>query len=229
MILPSFHWAKHIGWLGGNSSTRFVHSATQTPCELYSILRTNPYNWTFPNCNISLIMDQSTNKTTNEWLLQVEYGKTCSTLGALLFAWQKNHNVGCTKSKDRHTVGRSCVFWSSVFATICPLKNLPNFRHFNDVVLNLRTHSNIFYIYTSASSCLSSLLPSSFIIINFSCTWRRQFSVESACVPLFPCVSSYRWIHFPSCVLSVLSTSPVVVHSFLRKRMFSFIFMKSHG
>ena len=46
---------------------------------------------------------------------------------------------------------------------------------------------------------------------------------------LFSLCSSYRWIHFPSSVLSVLSTSPVVVHSFLRKRMFSFIFMKSHG
>ena len=48
MILPSFHWAKHIGWHGGNSSTRLVGgtSATQTPCELYSILRINPFEWT---------------------------------------------------------------------------------------------------------------------------------------------------------------------------------------
>ena len=117
MILPSFHWSKHIGWHGWNSSTRLVGgtSDTQTPCELHSILRINPYKWTFPNCNISFIMDQSTNKTTNEWLLQVAYGKTCPTLGALLFTWQQNHNVGCMKSKDRHTVGRSCLFWSSVF------------------------------------------------------------------------------------------------------------------
>ena len=28
-----------------------------------------------------------------EWLLQVVYGKTCPTLGALLFAWQQNHSV----------------------------------------------------------------------------------------------------------------------------------------
>ena len=90
-------------------------------------------------------MDQSTNKTTNEWLLQVAYGKTCPTLGALLFAWQQNHSVGCTKSKDRHTVCKSCLFWCSVFATICPLKNSPNFRHFDDV-LNLRLHSFL-YIY----------------------------------------------------------------------------------
>ena len=115
MILPSFHWAKHIGWHEGNSSTRSVGgtSATQTPRELHSILCINPYNWTFPNCNISFIMDQSTNKTTNEWLLQVACGKTCPTLGALLFAWKEktnkqtnknkkeNKKVGCTKSKDR--------------------------------------------------------------------------------------------------------------------------------
>ena len=56
----------------------------------------------------------------------------------------------------------------------------------------------------------------------------RQFSVKNACVSLFPCVSLYRWIQFPRSVLSVLSALPVVVHSFLRKRMFSFIFMKSH-
>ena len=68
MVLPSFQWAKHIGWHGGNSSTRSVGgtSATQTPCVLYSILRINPYNWTFPNCNISFILAQSTNETTNE-------------------------------------------------------------------------------------------------------------------------------------------------------------------
>ena len=36
--------------------------------------------------------------------------------------------------------------------------------------------------------------------------------------PVFHCfiVTSYRWIHFPSSVLLVLSTSPVVVHSFPR-------------
>ena len=142
IILPSFSMSG-IGWHGGNLSTRSVGgtSATQAPCELHSILCINPYNWSFPNCNISFIMDQSTNKTTNEWLLQVAFAKTCPTFGALLFAWQQKHSVGCTKSKDRHTVRRSCLFWSSVFATICPLKNLPNFRHFDDVVLNLRIHS----------------------------------------------------------------------------------------
>ena len=43
---------------------------------------------------------------------------------------------------------------------------------------------------------------------------------------VFPCVSSYIGEYIS--VLSVLSTSPVVVHSFLRK-MFSVIFIKSHG
>ena len=37
---------------------------------------------------------------------------------------------------------------------------------------------------------------------------------------MFPCVSSYRWIHFPRSVLSFLSTTPVAVHSFLRKKKF---------
>ena len=139
MILPSFHWAKHIGWHGGNLTTRSIRRtlATQTPCELHSGPHINPYNWTFPNCNISFIMDQSSNKPANEWLLQVAYGKTCPTLGALLFAWQQNYSM---KSKDRHTVGRSCLFWSSMFATICPLKNLPNFCNFDDVLI-LRIHS----------------------------------------------------------------------------------------
>ena len=146
-----------------------------------------------------------------------------------------------TKSKDRQYlqqyVGKSCLFWCWVFATICPLKNPPNFRHFDDVVLIYMYILNIFtppppfffFFFTSASCLSSSLLPSSFIIIGlFSCTWRRKF-LSKALVSLFPCVSSYRWIHFPRSVLSVLSTSPVVVHLFPRKRMFSFIFMKSHG
>ena len=218
MILPSFHWSKHPRWHGGNSSTRSVGgtSATQTPCELHSVLRINPYNWTFPNCNISFIMDQSTNKTTNEWLSQVAYGKTYSTLGALQFAWQQNHSVGCTKSKDRHSVRRSCLFWSLVFATICPLTNPPNFSNFDDVVLNLRIHSYFFiFFFTSASSCLSSpLLPSSFIIIClFSCTWRRQFLLKAL---VFPCFLLFRRIgEYISLDLFYQFCQP---HSFLKKR-----------
>ena len=99
-----------------------------------------------------------------EWLLQVACGKTCAPLGALLFTWQQNHRVVCTKSKDRHTVVRSCLFWSSVFAMICLLKN-PNFRHFDDVISNLCILLLLFFFFlffTSASSCLSSShIPSS--------------------------------------------------------------------
>ena len=67
--LTSAHINKnYIRWLGGNSSTRWVRgtSATQIPCKLHSVLCINPFNWTFPNCNISFIMDQSTKKTTTE-------------------------------------------------------------------------------------------------------------------------------------------------------------------
>ena len=76
-----------LAWLGELRPPKHLVNCTD------SILRINAYNWTFPNCNISFIMDQSTNKTTNGWLLQVACGKTCSTLGALLFAWQKKHIV----------------------------------------------------------------------------------------------------------------------------------------
>ena len=138
----------------------------------------------------------------------------------------KPYCVGGTKGKGRHTVRKSCLFWSSVFDTICPLKNLPSFRHFHDVVKRTYTFfkKNI-YIYILRQIlvvCLLCLLFS-FTIIYFLCTWRRQFSVESACV------SSYRWGHFPRSVLSILSTSPGVVHPVLRKIMFSLIFIKSHG
>ena len=165
------------------------HSLGWTLCELYSIQRINPYNWTFPNCNISFIMDQSTNKTANEWLLQVAYGKICSTLGALLLAWQKKkkkHSVGCTKSKDRHTVGRSCLFWKSVFATICPLKNLPNFRHFDDVVLTKKKLHQLLLVCLLLCFLLLLLLS-----VYFSCTWRRQFTVEST---VFHCFLVFRRI-----------------------------------
>ena len=46
----------------------------------------------------------------------------------LLFAWQKKEDGLYEKQTD-------------IQSTICPLKNLPNFRHFDDVVLNLRIHS----------------------------------------------------------------------------------------
>ena len=159
MILSSFHWDKHIGWHGGNSSTRLVGgtSGTHTPWELHSILRINPYNWTFPNCNISFIMDQSTNKITNEWLLEVAYGKTCSILGALLFAWQKSHSVACTKSKDRILLADLVCF---------EVQCLPRSAHLKIFLILAFWWRRFKSAYPSASSCLSSsLLLSSFIII----------------------------------------------------------------
>ena len=162
--LPSFHWSKHAGWHGGNSST----SATQTPCELHSILCVNPCNWTFLNCNISF--NGSVHKQNNKRVIVTSsVWENLSYFGSLAIRVAKNthHSVGCTKTRTDYYL--------------------------------------------------------------FSFTWRRQFSVENACVSLFPCVSSYRWIHFPRSVLSVFSTSPVAAHSFLRKSMLSFIFMKSHG
>ena len=45
---------KVVRWLGGNLSNCSVGgtSATQTLCELHSVLCINPYNLTFPNCNV---------------------------------------------------------------------------------------------------------------------------------------------------------------------------------
>ena len=136
-----------LAWLGELRPPKHLVNCTQYYISTPTILSIK----LFPNCNISFIMDQSTNKTTNEWLLQVAYGKTCPTLGALLFTWQQNHSVGCMKSKNQHTVGKSCLFWCSVFAMICPIKNPPNFRHFDDLVLNLRIFFFfcIFFFYIS--------------------------------------------------------------------------------
>ena len=142
MILPSFHWAKHTGWQGGNSSTRSVGrtSATQPPCELHSILCINPYNWTFPNRNISFIMDQSTNKTTNEWLLQVACGKTCPTLGALLFAWQKN--IVWIVRKTRTDI----LLADLVCFEVRCLPQSAKFWHFDDVILNPKIFHSSFFL-----------------------------------------------------------------------------------
>ena len=79
----------------------------------------------------------------------------------------------------------------------------------------------VFYLFcfTSASSCLvSSSLPSTFIIMTIFLAFDEDNFLSKALV--FPCVTSYRRI-------SVFSNSPVD-HSFLRKILFSFIFMKSH-
>ena len=79
-----------IRWLGGNSSTCSVGgtSATQTPCELHSVLRINPYNWTFPNCNISFILDQSIKKTTNESNCYKQH------MGKPVLLWEPCYSLG---------------------------------------------------------------------------------------------------------------------------------------
>ena len=236
MILPSFHWAKHTGWQGGNSSTRSVGrtSATQPPCELHSILCINPYNWTFPNRNISFIMDQSTNKTTNEWLLQVACGKTCPTLGALLFAWQKNIVWIVRKTRTDILLADLVCFESQCLTRSAHLKIFLIlafwWRRFKSAYPFLRKNEKTLHQLFLVCLLLCFLLLL-LLSVYFSCIWRRQFSVESACISLFPCVTSYRWIHFPSSVLSVLSTSPVAVHTFLRRKEKNVFFHihESHG
>ena len=207
---------------------RFVHSFGWgnfgQPCELHSVLRIKPRNWTFPNCNTRFI--KQTKQQTCD--CSVAFGKTCPTLGALLFAWQQLKPVWVVRKVRTDILLANLV----CFDVQClPLKNPPNFRRFDDVVL-LYVYILLFFsflncFYITASSCLPSfLLPSSFIIIYFLAPDEDNFLSKAL---VFPCFSSYRWIHFPKSVLSVLSTLPVVVHSFLRKRMFSFIFMKPTG
>ena len=51
-------------------------------------------------------------------------------------------------------------------------------------------------------------------------TKTKNFLSKALVIHCFLVFRRIRWIHFLSSVLSVLSTSPVVVHSFLRKRTF---------
>ena len=79
-------WVKFVHSLSWGN---FTHQTTLL--KLYSALRINPYKWTFPNCDISCItciMDQSTNKTTNEsnftcsvWKKNVLFWEPCCSLG----------------------------------------------------------------------------------------------------------------------------------------------------
>ena len=71
---------------------------------------------------------------------------------------------------------------------------LHNFRHFDDVLLNL--HLDLENCFASTS-----FLSSSFIVFYLSSDTRRRPSVESACVFHFLYVSSYRWLHFSGAVL----------------------------
>ena len=96
---------------------KFMHSLvrgtspTKTPSKLYSALCSNPYKWNFSNCDISCIMDQSTNKTTNESdFTSSVWGKLCYS-GSCAVRLATNHNVGYTQ--DGH-IASWCLFWISV-------------------------------------------------------------------------------------------------------------------
>ena len=73
-----------------------------------------------------------------------------------------------------------CVF-VCVCVCVCVLiitwvdRALPNFRHFDDVVINLRIYS--FFFFLTSTPCLSSslLLPSSFMIIIYLLTPDEDF------------------------------------------------------
>ena len=96
-------WGKFVHSLVGGTSP------TKTPSKLYSTLHINAYKWTFPNCDISCIVDQSTNKTTNERDFTIVYEGKTAILGAVLFAWQQT--VACV---IRKTFSWCCLFWRSV-------------------------------------------------------------------------------------------------------------------
>ena len=89
IVMMSKWFCYHFIEPRGSSSTCSVGGTSAT---LWTALRINPYNWTFPNCIISFIMDQSTNKAKNKWLLQVAYGKTCPTFAALQKKKKKKKN-----------------------------------------------------------------------------------------------------------------------------------------
>ena len=138
----------------------------------------------------------------------------------------KKNSVGCTKSKDRIPLADLVCFEVQCLLqkVQCLLQSahLKIFLilafwwpHFKSAYPFLTTTTNLHQLLVCLLLCFLLLL---LLSVYFSCIWQRKFSVESACVSLFPCVTSYGWIHFPSSVLSVLSTSPVVVHSFLRNR-----------
>ena len=109
---------------------------------------------------------------------------------------KQQHSVGCTKIRTDILLADLVCFESQCLPRSAHLKIFLIFVILMTLFqICLYILFSLFFFFTSASSCLSSsLLPSSFIIIYFSCTWRRQFFVESACVSLLPCVSSYRWI-----------------------------------
>ena len=99
-------------------------------------------------------------------MLQVAYGKTCPTLGVLLFTLQKN------KQTKNHTIGWVVCFESQCLPRSAHLKIFLIFvilmTSFQICVYIPNTFFFFFFFFFTSASCLSSaLLPSSFIIIYF--------------------------------------------------------------
>ena len=105
----------------------------------------------------------------------------CYSLG------EKNNSVGCTKTEARTDV---LLGWQILF--VFPLKNLPNFRHFDDVVLNLCIHSYLFFFFFYISFFLSVFFFASFFFYFYLCRiFLAQDNFLSKAL-VFPCVLSYR-------------------------------------
>ena len=102
------------------------------------------------------------------------------------------------------------------------------FDHFDEVVLNLRIHSlQKVFLHQLPLVCLL-LCFCLLLLLSIFLHLTKTILLSKALV--FPFFLVFRRIgEYISIVLSVLSTSPVVVHSFLRKRKFSFIFMNHMG
>ena len=105
-----------IGWPRGNLSTHSVGRTlpTKTPSKMYSTLGPmhQPLQVTFSNCDISCIMDQSTNKTTNESDFTSSVWEKLCYSGSHAVRLATNHSMGFTQ--DGQTVSWCCLFWSSV-------------------------------------------------------------------------------------------------------------------
>ena len=131
--------------------------------------------------------------------------------------------MGCTKSKDQILLADLVCF---------EVQHLPRSAHLKIFIIFaflwrfkyaypfLTTTTKMFYI----SFFLSVFFFASFFFYYylFFLHLTKTIFCRKRFVSLLPCVMSYRWIHFPSSVLSVLSTSSVVVHSFLGMCFFFF-------
>ena len=94
---------------------------------------------------------------------------------------------------------RACVCVCS-FIIMWVGRALPNSCHFDDIIFNLRWHSQI--LDTVLLNSLSIFFFNSFFSYYFLSLFLHQMkTVESACVLIVPCVSLYRWVHFSRAVL----------------------------